>query len=113
MDVDRIDWGQRGELVAILLIMQARDTLARSTGKRWVKVCDFLEKLLGKIAVKHHFHVDQRPLAEASNDAHMWFSHVFWSIFILRGAMILCADNLGSTPFCPFVIREIYSPVIL
>lgn len=48
---------------------------------------------------------EQRPLAEAFNDARMWFNHVvkvqdadlinvkyLWR-FITRGAMILCANN--------------------
>jgi hypothetical protein len=47
MDVNCIDRGQRGELVAALLIMQARDSVAKSEGTRPIYLIDFLERLLG------------------------------------------------------------------
>jgi len=46
-----INHGERGELVAALLVMQARDALTRGKeSRRWVYVCDFLESLLGDSA---------------------------------------------------------------
>ena len=109
-----INHGERGEFVAALLVMQARDAaLTRcKENNRWVYVCDFLESLLGgptradtafpsvTFPKKEH-----RPLAEKFKDARMWFNHVLkirdtdlinvrylWK-FISRGAMILCANN--------------------
>jgi len=107
-----INHGERGELVAALLVMQARDALTRGKSRRWVYVCDFMRTLLGDSV-----HTDlaspsvtfskeeHRPLAEKFKDARMWFNHVLkvrdtdlinvrylWK-FISRGAMILCANN--------------------
>ena len=41
-----IDRGSRGELVAALIIMQARDAASMSSGTRWVSVGKFMEALL-------------------------------------------------------------------
>jgi hypothetical protein len=41
-----IDHGSRSELVAVLIIMQARDTASMSSGTRWVLVSKFMEVLL-------------------------------------------------------------------
>jgi len=41
-----IDHGGRGELVAALIIMQARDAAFFSSGRRWVSVGDFMKALL-------------------------------------------------------------------
>jgi len=109
-----INHGERGELVAALLIMQARDATLPTDDKsrRWVYVCDFLENLLGgptrtdsafpSTTLSREKH---QPLAETFKDARMWFNHVvkvrntdlinvryLWR-FISRGAMVLCANN--------------------
>jgi hypothetical protein len=107
-----IHHGDGGELVAALLVMQARDALTRGReSKRWVYVCDFLESLLGDSAkISNRPSVtfskeEDRPLKETFKNARMWFNHVLkvrdsdlinerylWK-FISRGAMILCANN--------------------
>ena len=107
-----ISHGERGELVAALLVMQARDALTRGKSRRWVYVCDFMKSLLGDSARTNlaspsvmFSKEEDRPLAEKFKDARMWFNHVLkvrntdlinvrylWK-FISRGAMILCANN--------------------
>ena len=112
MDKNCINHGERGELVAALLVMQARDALTRGKeSKRWVHVCDFLKSLLGDSLdigawPSITFSKEERQqLAETFKDARMWFNHVLkirdtdlinarylWT-YISRGAMILCANN--------------------
>jgi hypothetical protein len=47
-----VDRGQRGELVAALILMQARDKASQSMGgTRWVSVSTFMEALL---PIKQH-----------------------------------------------------------
>jgi len=108
-----INHGERGELVAALLVMQARDALTTGEeSRRWMHVCDFMHSLLGdaartslafpsvSLSEKEH-----QTLARTFKDARMWFNHVLkvrnsdlinvrylWK-FISRGAMILCANN--------------------
>ena len=111
MDNDCIDVGERGELVAALLVMQARDALASASTSRWVSVGDFMTSLLGASAridsALPSFALDQderKPLAKIFEDSRIWFNHVLkirnqdlinvrylWR-FITRGAMILCAN---------------------
>ena len=108
-----INHGERGELAAALLVMQACDA-ARTRGEnsRWVYVCDFLESLLGgptrtddafpSVMLPME---ERQSLAETFKGARMWFNHVvkvrdtnlinvryLWR-FISRGAMVLCANN--------------------
>src|SRR5579863_3623877 len=46
-DLNCVDRGRRGELVAALIIMQARDAaLSTSENRRWVSVSDFIQALL-------------------------------------------------------------------
>jgi hypothetical protein len=45
-DLNCIDRGRRGELVAALLIMQAYDAAREVTGRRWVSVVNFMRALL-------------------------------------------------------------------
>ena len=108
-----VNHGDRGELVAALLVMQARDALTRGKeSRRWVYFCDFLESLLGDSASTNSTfpsvmfsREEHRPLAKTFEGARMWFNHVLkvrnsdlinvrylWR-FISRGAMILCANN--------------------
>ena len=113
-DLNCIDRGRRGELVAVLLIMQAYDA-ARVEGMRWVSVVKFMEALLPPSnfnsllqseptswPMNHDHHATFRAMFE---DYGMWFNHVIkienkevisidhlWK-FVVRGAMILCATN--------------------
>ena len=115
MDKNCINHGDRGELIATLLVMQARDALAKSTGQRWVYVHKFIEKLLGaspSTATSMPYNVCSGPsgegrqsLADRFKNSRMWFNHVLkiqkadlinvrhlWK-FITRGAMVLCAND--------------------
>ncbi|KAI0300779.1 hypothetical protein BC826DRAFT_619486 [Russula brevipes] len=111
MDVNCISVGERGEVVAALLVMRARDVLATSTGQRWVWVIDFMEKLVAyprlRIALPKFARPDEAGLQfqEAFNGSRIWMNHVLqvrntdlinvkylWR-FVTRGAMILCADG--------------------
>jgi len=108
-----INHGERGELVAALLVMQARDAAqTRGEKSRWVYVCDFLDSLLGSPTRTDSapppvklFKEKRQSLAEKFEGARMWFNHVvkvrdtdlinvryLWR-FISRGAMVLCANN--------------------
>jgi hypothetical protein len=124
MDINCIDCGQRGELVAALLVMQARDAVARSKFTRSIHVLDFLETLLGIPCDTLHNALpsslraegDHSVLAEAFKDARMWFNHALkvrnadvintqylWR-FITRGAIMLCANSQNGVdivlPIC-------------
>jgi hypothetical protein len=110
MDSNCINLGERGELVAALLVMQARDAVASENDRRWVYVCEFLKKLLGNHAFlqelpRYNHKGAKEPLQKNFKRARMWFNHVLkirnmdlinvrhlWK-FITRGAMILCANN--------------------
>jgi hypothetical protein len=111
MDNDCISVGEGGELVAALLVMQARDELAMSTGERSVGVIEFMEKLvkcpelrtvLPRIARNNE---DGLQFENAFQDSQIWMNHVLkvrdtdlikvkhlWT-FVTRGAMILCPNG--------------------
>jgi len=114
-DLNCIDRGRRGELVAALLIMQACDAARSITGQRWVSVAGFMEALLPES--KYNDLVESTPTFWRTTDDRemtfgamfkdygMWFNHIIriekhemisinhlWK-FITRGAMILCATN--------------------
>jgi len=111
LDKNCINHGERGELVAALLVMQARDATLKK-GQRWVYVPDFLDTLLGgrtrtdtALPSATLSLEDYKPLATTFEGARMWFNHVvkvrntnlinvryLWR-FISRGAMVLCANN--------------------
>ena len=111
-----VDRGRRGELVASLIIMQARDAslpgyLAK---RRWVPVTDFMEALLQPELSKSVLNSlptlwreGDRDISfcEKFRDCYLWFNHVIkvedsdvikpkfiWK-YIMRGAMIVCKDN--------------------
>lgn len=111
-DLHCIDRGRRGELVAALVIMQARDA-AVEEGRRSMSVSDFMAALLPK----DHFEKlesseptfwcknDDSTFRDIFRDYGMWFNHVIkiekgkmihvdnlWK-FITRGAMVMCRDN--------------------
>lgn len=108
-----IDRGQRGEQVAALLIMGARDAAFTRTKSRAVSVDDFMKALLPvsqyeKLEfARPQFWQDgkDKPFSEAFEGYSTWFNHVIkvqhtdmintqhlWK-FITRGAMVLCVDN--------------------
>ena len=113
-DLNCIDRGRCGELVAALLIMQSYDA-AREETKRWVPMVKFMEALLPPS--KFNDLLQSRPTSwpmdydnhttfgEMFKEYGMWFNHVIkierkgmisiahlWK-FIVRGAMVLCATN--------------------
>jgi len=119
-DLSCIDRGRRGELVAPLLIMhaydKARESLRRFNTKRWVPVIWFMKTLLPKSEYNTFCKSlptvwqenEEKPFEETFKDYGMWFNHVIkiedkkmnsadylWR-FVMRGAMILCANNQGG-----------------
>jgi hypothetical protein len=113
-DLNCVDRGRRGELVAALLIMRACDAArAASSGQRWVPVDVFMQELLPPAKydiLKESFPTfyrekEKQELAATFKDYGIWFNHVIkvekgkmfsadhlWK-FITRGAMILCSNN--------------------
>ncbi|KAN0102363.1 hypothetical protein V8E52_012017 [Russula decolorans] len=113
-DLNCIDRGRRGELVAALLIMQAYDA-ARAKGKIWVSMVNFMEVLLPPSKFNNLLQSEptswpmdydhHTTFGEIFEEYGMWFNHVIkierkemisivhlWK-FVVRGAMILCATN--------------------
>ncbi len=111
-DLNCIDRGRRGELVAALIVMQARDA-ALQHERRWVSVCEFMEALLPpddyeclqRSPPTFWCEGENRPFSVTFKDCAMWFNHVIkiedgamintellWT-FITRGAMIMCSHN--------------------
>jgi hypothetical protein len=114
-DLNCIDRGRRGEMVATLLIMQAYDAARGVKSKtRWVSVANFMKALLPP--EKYNTLLRSAPTSWPKDQKHrtfeaifkgygMWFNHVIkienkemisidhlWK-FVVRGAMILCATN--------------------
>jgi hypothetical protein len=112
MDENCINHGEHGELIAAMLVMQARDALTKGSSRRWVYVCEFMETLLGDSALcasalpaMAYSGEGQQSLADRFKNSRMWFNHVLkvrkadfinirhlWK-FITRGAIILYANN--------------------
>jgi hypothetical protein len=124
-DLYCVDRGRRGELVAALIIMQARD-MSLQPLRRWMPVCDFLKALLPSSAF-HRLNSslptswrenEDRPFGDTFANYAMWFNHIIkiedsrmitaehlWS-FITRGAMIMCMDNqVGVDIVLPVCVR--------
>ena len=112
-DPDCIDHGRRGELVAALLVMQARDAASAVTGRRWVSVSDFMQALfpqfiyetLQRSMPRLWREGEDKSFDETFRDYAIWFNHVIriedskminskslW-MFITRGAMIMSRHN--------------------
>ena len=111
-----VDLGRRGELVAALIIMQARDaSLPRNEfDRRWVPVVDFFQALLppeasqsflDSLPIRRRKGEENMPLRQRFADCRLWFNHVImvedsevirpeflWK-YITRGAMIVCKVN--------------------
>jgi hypothetical protein len=115
-DLNCVDRGGRGELVAELIVMQARDAaLARNGNKRWMSVSDFIQALLPQPRYEvlqsslptfwHQSEEKETSFTDMFKDYAMWFNHVirvddskminskFLWMFITRGAMISCTHN--------------------
>ena len=125
-DFNCIDRGLRGELVAELIIMQARDA-AVSENRRWMSVCDFMRALLPQTAYEElqsslptwWRQAEDKTFTETFMDYAMWFNHVIhvedkksinsehlW-MFITRGAMISCTNNQeGVDIVLPICLRN-------
>jgi len=111
-DLNCIDRGGRGELVAELIIMQARDA-ALSGNRRWTSVSEFIQALLPQPeyeALQSSLPTfwrkeEEKSFADTFEHYSMWFNHVirvddskvinphFLWMFITRGAMISCTHN--------------------
>ena len=112
-DLSCIDRGVRGELVATLLIMQAYDAARIYSRESWVSVISFMEALLPTLEYDTLLQSgptfwrenEEKSFKETFKDYGMWFNHVIkiednkmisvdhlWK-FVLRGGMILCANN--------------------
>ena len=114
-DLNCIDRGRCGELVAALLIMQACDAAREFSNGRCVSVVDFMKALLPPQKYNTLLqsaptslpknHDDQRTFKAIFEDWRMWFNHIIkierkelisidylWE-FVVRGAMILCTTN--------------------
>ncbi|KAI0295042.1 hypothetical protein B0F90DRAFT_1820770 [Multifurca ochricompacta] len=117
-ELDCVDCGQRGELAATLIVMQARDAASFVTKRRWVFVADLMKALLPASAydeVKESLPTlsrrdEDKPFESAFKGYCPWFNHVIkvknsdkisvdslWE-FITQGAMISSlTTNVAST----------------
>ena len=113
-DLDCVDRGRRGELVAALLIMRACDAArAVRESRRWISVDGFMKELLPQTKyeiLKETFPTfyrdgQKQQIVTTFKDYGIWFNHVIkvekkkmfsanhlWK-FITRGALIMCSDN--------------------
>jgi hypothetical protein len=114
-DLNCIDRGRRGKLVAALLIIQAYDAAREVSGRRWVSVANFMRSLLSTEKYDTLLqsaptswpmdHPDEKTFEAIFKDYGMWFNHIIkvekkemisidhlWK-FVVRGAMILCVTN--------------------
>jgi len=110
LDLDCIDRGRRGELVATMMIMQARDEASAREGSRWISVKSFMEALLSQDKYEDLLNSvptarrkeGDMPFGETFENYAMWFNHVIrimdrkainsknlWT-YITRGAMVVC-----------------------
>ncbi|KAI0299888.1 hypothetical protein BC826DRAFT_716613 [Russula brevipes] len=124
-DLYCVDRDRHGELVAALIIMQARD-MSFQRPRRWMPVCDFFKALLPSSAFDSLLKSFPRfsrenyyePFGTTFQNYAMWFNHIIkiednrmiaaehlWS-FITRGAMIMCTDNqAGVDIVLPVCVR--------
>ena len=108
-----VDRGRRSELVAALIVMQARDA-ALLTQRRWISVTEFIEALLPSQAseffleslpIRWRKEEGTVPFRQAFDAACLWFNHIIkvedsnvikpeflWK-YVMRGAMVVCKDN--------------------
>jgi hypothetical protein len=94
-DLTSVDRGRPGEMVAALIIMQARDAslAASSIERRWVPVSDFMQALLPPSAFETLLSSlptfwregELKTFEETFRDYAMWFNHI---ITVQRGVLI-------------------------
>ena len=110
-ELDCIDLGRRGELVAAFIVMQARDQAAKQ--KRWMSTPEFMKALLPSAhyeALKFSMLTswlegEHESFSDTFKGYGRWFNHVIrvgssemlsadslWKL-LMRGAMIVCKDN--------------------
>ncbi|KAM6489485.1 hypothetical protein JOM56_015042 [Amanita muscaria] len=128
-DLNCVDRGQRGELVAALVIMQARD--AALSKAKWVFVSQFMEALLPVPAYEQLSKSmptlwregEDRSFDEMFKYHSIWFNHIIriedteminvdslWR-FITRGAMVVCARNQDGVDIVLPVVCNITEPL--
>ena len=111
LNLNCIDLGRRGELVAAFILMQARDKAAKE--KRWMSVSEFMKALFPSAYYKElqsstptlWLKGERKTFSEAFKDYGMWFNHVIrvdsfemlsadnlWK-YITRGAMVVCKES--------------------
>ncbi|KAI0285279.1 hypothetical protein BGY98DRAFT_1092902 [Russula aff. rugulosa BPL654] len=92
-----VDRGRRGELVAALIIMQARDASlpANLLQRRWVSVTDFMKALLPPQASEKFLrrYPTRWRKEEGKTDSTRRSTTAFLWKYVTRGAMIVCKDN--------------------
>jgi hypothetical protein len=83
MDNNCINYGERGELVAALLVMQMHDALASTLDLRLVSVGGFMRSLLSTFAcIKSALPLfvcdgeGKKSLAKTFKHSHIWFNHI-------------------------------------
>jgi len=134
-----VDRGRRGELIAALIIMQARDAI--QSHQRWVHVTDLMQALLPSPASEIFLNSTPTRRRKGEGSAtfreifascRLWFNHVikvedgevikpdFLWMFVTRGAMIVCKDNQqGIDIILPLVWpdgnlgRQTVSPIVI
>jgi hypothetical protein len=126
-DLNCIDRGRRGELVAALIIMQARDEASAKERTRWVSVEAFMKALLPMAAFEYLMDSlptsrragEDRKFKDTFKDYALWFNHAIkvqdheiinvrylWT-FITRGAMVICDHNqYGVDIILPLCLRS-------
>jgi hypothetical protein len=128
-DLRSVDRGRPGEMVAVLIVMQARDALqtAAAIERRSVSVSNFMQALLPPSAFEtlqsslptFWREGELKTFEETFRDYAMWFNHIIrvgtgemmkaehlWK-FVTRGAMIVCPVNYGGVDIVlPVCITE-------
>ena len=100
-----VDRGRRGELVAALIIMQARDaSLPRNLlQRRWVSVTDFMKALLPPQASEKFLKIYSTRWREEGNttfrvafgDCRLWFNHIIKVEYFHRNFGLITALSIN------------------
>jgi hypothetical protein len=120
--------GDRGEMVAALIFLLARDRASKKCDKRYISVPKFFEELvrppyaqaiMESYPSKWHNDEENKTFAETFGESYVWFNHFIkvedfavierkylWG-FIVRGCAVICADNqYGVDMIMPVVRRD-------
>lgn len=117
MDRSGVSVGDRGEFVAMLTLLAARDAASAASRERMITVHSFLEALIPESShdglrnvhpTNVQYDEEDVPLKDAFKGSWMWFNHFIkvddlaaihvdhlWAL-MSRGAAILCANNQGG-----------------